>query len=574
MVRRQVVRSPGVAQGRTAYEFGVPLGAFEGRAALPEGVYPFDAAVLAGGRAVWRGSGSVIVVAPGRRQPIYICIVWQLDEGLHVDPEGVFLDDVVPRSVSRAAGGQGSVAGHAAQLAAHKGIRASIALSPLLADQMRRLSKGSTRLRDGRKVQLGPGSPESGDARHALARYRRLLKLARIQPLAAPYAPAPLEELVGRRLGEDLTWQLTEGVAVLGDALGVEDGSTMIRTAPTTATVTALADRGVTNLVVSSAALVGGGRVPDRPLKLAAESRTRVLAYDPALSELLLSSTDPQGRMDELMRALAIRHLRGDGLVVLAPPIDRPQLEPDKLGRVYSTLERSGWIKTATVAQALKLVPPYSRAATLSAGKGRVGADSFWRALDKARNDYRAFETLTEEDNRLRRPLRRMLLVGEMARSRSTALAWQKALRAATAKEFSRVRLTAAPEVVLTSQRGKIALSLANGTDYVVRPTLVLSGQGVGFPDGRRHTLTLRPKETVYVTRVALVGATTRGKAVARLAADGRTLGRVVVAIRSTYIGRLTSVGAIIATLIGLLIYLWRRARRSEGPPAGSPGES
>lgn len=570
LLRRQTVDAPGLTAGASTYDFGVALGASGGGAPLEEGVYPFDAAAFADGRRVWRASGTLIVVDPKRRPPLNVALVWQLDEGLHIGPDGVFEDEVIERAVSRAEGSQGLLAGHAAQLAAHRGVRASVALAPLTASQVQRLSRGAARRAGGRTVAVAADSSSAGDARHALARWRGLFKLARVQALGGPYAPAPLEELARRGLASDIDWQLAEGAAVLEDALGLAPARAIVRPAPTTATASALARRGVTTLVVSAAALSSaGGRTPDRPLRLASDPRARVLAYDPALSERLLSSADPPAALDRLMRDLAVRHLRGDRLVVLAPPVDRPQLEPAGLGRVYESLERAAWVRMVTVEQGVKLVPPYSRPATLPASAPRMGAESFWNAASRSRDDYRAFEDMTAADNRLRRSLKRAFLVGESALARSTALAWQKAMRRSAGEEFAKVRLSASREVVLTGQRGKVAFSLANGTGYVVRPTLALSGEGVAFPDGRRERLDLRPKETVHVVRVALVGATTRGKAVARLTARSRTLGRAVIAVRSTYIGRLSVVAGIILALVGLLLYLWRRGGRADrpGPP-------
>lgn len=555
----QAVEAPSLTSGVTDYEFGVktPLGA--------EGAYRYEVTVSEGGATVARAAGRFAVVDPSKRPPLTVCLVWQVDEGVHVDPQGRFLDGRIADATSRVSGRRGRLAFHAAQLDEHRRIRASIAVSPFTVSQVQRLAGGGVQVTGDATRAIPPTSRASGDARVVLAHWRRLLRLRRAESLAAPYVDAPLEELAARQLADDLEWQLDVGRQVVRQALGSAVVPTVVRASPTTQGAVALADAGVTRIVAGALTGEAAARVPDRPVTISADSRLRVLLVDRALSAAAGGPVTQEDPVDGLIAALALRHLAGRRLVVLAPPYGDGAIDENRLHRLYQALGDSPWLRTATVREAVNAVAPYSRPAVLTAGRAREGSETYWRAQARLREDYLALESMTPTENPVRERIRRALLVAELAGRPRVAARWQRFAAREARLELAKVRVSANPAVTFTGQRGKVALSLTNETGYLADATLMLSGDGVSFPDGRRLALSIRPKETVQTVRVAIIGARTNGRVVARLVTGRRLLGRTTVRVASAYVDRLAVVGLVILALAALLIYLWRKG---EGPRA------
>lgn len=565
----QVVQAPSLAMGVTDYQFGVrtPLGA--------EGAYRYRVTVSERGATLARAGGRFAVIDPTKRPALTVCLVWQVDEGVHIDPEGRFLDTRIADAVSRTPRRRGRLAFHAAQLGEHRRIRASVAMSPFTVSQVQRLARGGAQVGGDATRAIPPTSRASGEARAVLASWRRLLRLRRAESLAAPYVDAPLEELAARRLTDDMGWQLDVGRQVVRQALGSAAVPTVVRATPTTQGVVALADEGVTRIVAGALTTEAAARVPDRPILIKADSRVRVLVVDQALSAAVASPASAEDPIDGLIAALALRHLAGRRLVVLAPSYTDPAIDETRLHRLYQALGDSPWLRTATVREAVDAVAPYSRPATLTAEPTREGSDAYWRAQARGREDYLALESMTPTENPVRERARRTFLVAELAGQPRVASRWQRSAARAARLELAKVRVRANPSVTFTGQRGKVALSLTNETGYLADAVLLLSGDGVSFPDGRRLALSLRPKETVRTVRVAIVGARTNARVVARLVTGRRVLARTTVRVSSAYIDRLALVGAVILALVALLIYLWRRSgserarttsRRTEDP--------
>jgi hypothetical protein len=550
----QVVQAPTLPRGVTDYEFGIrtPLDA--------EGAYRYQVTLSESGATLARAGGRFAVIDPAKRPALTVCLVWQVDEGVHVDPEGRFLDSRVADAVSRASGRRGSLVFHAAQLDEHRRIRASVAMSPFTVSQVQRLARGGTQVSGDATRAIPPASRASGDARAALASWRRLLRLRRAESLAAPYVDAPLEELAARKLTADVQWQLDVGRQVVRQALGSAVLPTIVRAVPTTQGVAALAGEGMTRIVAGALTTGTAARVPDRPILVSADSRVRVLVVDRALSAAVAAPASAEDPIDGLIATLALRHLSGRRLVVLAPSYADPAIDETRLHRLYQALGDSPWLRTATVREAVDAVAPYSRPATLPAEGAREGSEPYWRAQTRVREDYLALESMTPTENPVRERTRRMFLVSELAGQTRVASRWQRSAGRAARLELAKVRVRANPAVTFTGQRGKVALSLTNETGYLADAVLLLSGDGVSFPDGRRLELSIRPKETVRTVRVAIVGARTNGRVVARLVSGRRVLARTTVRVGSAYIDRLALVGAVILALVALLIYLWRRS--------------
>jgi hypothetical protein len=549
----QVVEAPSLAPGVTDYQFGVraPLDA--------EGAYRYQVTLSEGGATLARRGGRFAVIDPSKRPALTVCLVWQVDEGVHTDPEGNFLDGRIAGTVSRASGRRGRLAFHAAQLDEHRRIRASVALSPFTISQVQRLSRGGLEVTRDATRAIPPTSQASGDARAVLASWRRLLRLRRAESLAAPYVDAPIEELAARRLAQDVGWQLDVGRQVIRQALGSAVVPTVVRSVPTTQGAVALADRGITRIVAGALTTQPAARVPDRPIRVLADPRLRMLVIDRALSAAVAGQNSSEDPIDGLVAALALRHIAGRRLVVLAPPYADPAIDETRLHRLYEALGESPWLRTATVREAVDAVAPYGSATALGAGPPGEGSGAYWRAETRVKDDYLALESMTPTENPVRERTRRTFLVSELAGQTRVASRWQRSAGRAARQELAKVRVRANPAVTFTGQRGKVALSLVNDTGYLADATLLLSGDGVSFPDGRRLALSIRPRETVQTMRVAIVGARTNGRVVARLVAGRRVLARTTVRVSSAYIDRLALVGVVILALVALLIYLWRR---------------
>lgn len=570
----QRVRAATLASGRVSYDFAVDL-TTPGRAAAgrAEGLYPFEVTLSSAGAIVWRSGGHLFVVDTSKRAPLVVCLVWRLDEGIHTDPAGDFIDNAMQAAVARAPGSRGPVAYHAGQLLSHPSIRASIALSPATMAQVRHLTGGARRSTAGTTVTIRTSSLPARNARATLARWRRLLNSTRVEALSEPYADAPVEALIAQHHRGDVGWQLDVGTSLLAATVLATPTPAIYRPDATTDTVSALSKLGIRGVVVSAGSLAAAKRAPDRPFRFAADPLPVGFAADTTLSALLTASTTPDKGLDAFFAGLAKRYVRGDSMVVVAIPRELPDIEDAQLGRLYARLEASRWLRTKTLSEALQVLEPSGAPATLATTSATNAAQASFKAIARTRQDYLALRAMADPANSVVRQVLLQFLTGESLAARSTAQQWLGVADATCEQQFARIRVFASPSVTLASETGKIAVSVRNDNPYEARARLVLSGAGVSFPDGDVESLRVLPKDNVYAVKVALVGARIHGRVLAKLAVGPRVLGRAVVTVRSTYIGRLSLVALIIAALGGLLLYLWRRRGANIGERAPTTEE-
>jgi hypothetical protein len=555
----QTVSAPRISAGRITYDFIVDMPSGKGR----EGTYPFSVTMSARGSSVWRGLGRLLVVDARARPPMLLCLVWTFDPGLHMRPDEAFTDGVVAGSIDPSSRPRGRVLAHALQLRSHSRIRESVALAPLLAYQLERLASGSVEVSGETTIDSPAGSKPARDARSALAIWRSLAQSGRAEILSTPFADAPLEVLARRGIPWDIRLQLDTGAGTLAHSLEVTPTPWLVRSATDTRTARALRSAGVHTLVLDAAAVdatVGGH---GGPFLLAADKRLRAVAIDPALSSVLTPGLAEPTQLDDLMAALAERFRDGQRVAVLSAPAG--SVDERLLAGLYADVEETAWIRTAGLSEAFAGLVPAGTVGLRRAPAER-SADPLWHSLISARGDYLAVRSLILPEDPLGPQLLRTLMVAEdVTQPRASAL-WQDALRRRAAPELSAVHISANPSLMLTGQRGKFALSLSNTGSREMTPLLLLSGDGVSFPDGRRVRLDLRPKETVSTIRVALIGARTHGQVVARLVAGDHVLDQAVLSVSASYIDRLALVAGIILALGGLLFYLWRRRAAGEYP--------
>jgi hypothetical protein len=251
--------------------------------------------------------------------------------------------------------------------------------------------------------------------------------------------------------------------------------------------------------------------------------------------------------------------------------------DPGAIAAAVDAAARSGWVDVMTARRAA--TRPTSRTASLAGpgSRSRTAPAGYWKAVAGAHDLASAFIYAAGGDDSDARSVLGQSLVAESATWAGPSGDWSLADRGlafATAASrtaqsvLGKVTLQLVP-FTLSGDSGRVPITVTNGTDKILRVRVTASSPVLTFPKGASQKLSLRPADNLITVPVDL-GQAIEGRLTVTVYASRHKLARSSLNVRASFLDRLVIVAAIVAGLIGLLVFVRRRIRRAQLTGSGS----
>ncbi|MDQ4005699.1 MAG: DUF6049 family protein, partial [Actinomycetota bacterium] len=509
--------------------------------------------------------------------PLKVSVSFVIDEPLRRRPDGVFLDDVVERSV--APGGRLD-----AILSALEAVPVPVTLvvSPLLVEELRGMSDGYRIVRGGTVEEVGAADPRAGAAGAFVERLAVIAHRVGTEVVALPYASPSVPAMVGAGLDDDLTEHIRRGREALGSILGLEPSTTLFRPPASVLTAQTVAplreilgtDGSTENLLLDPETLEAPEGLLLSPPAVARvgseEAGLTAIAADPTVDQRLNAAPD-----DPRLAAMqALGEL--SALYFEQPSLDRGAAV------VFGEDDDPDPVLVQTLLNGLRPLPgvswlrPERATRVLVAEAGPEDPDLVERDLagEDPAGEYDG-EFLVEL-SRGREALAALASVGGsqelvdhigknslLAESRyllprdELAVEYLRTIRGAVRAELSKVHPPSPSTITLTSRGGSVPVTLRSDADYPVRVNLTLSSPRLTFLEGGSRVVTLEQAQQAFVFPVR-AQTTGRFPVEVRVATPtGMPIASSTIVIRSTAYNRVALVLTIGAAVF--LLAWWGR---------------
>jgi len=573
-----IARDVSLKPGPNAFSFKINL-ADHG---MGEGVYPVVVDTLQQKTQLAYAGTQVVVLQPKpENPPLQVTLVFDVNEPARQQLNGA-IDDTLAIECTSSRGRQGWLS-LMSSLDHFPDLHASIALSPLLLDEIQQLSRGAVITNGSTDMKVTEKSPQAVSAATTLRDFRKLGEMPRFQYLSTPYATPDVEKLWQLKWFSDARGQIERGAQVLHDGLG--DISANYFYPPGLA----MDSRVLRNLgtaigpfMVLNGALLDRSREGKKltkpqtltapvEVKGATGKQTIALFTDTRLANIISMvqpSEDAYGVTQSIVSELANLYLENPGkaraITMVWPSNWRPN--QDVFEEVMRFFDSTSWVKTANVGETIfklslankqPLVIP--EVATTAESSAQGGTDQYFARIAQARNSYNTYSSLVFKDNPRLTIDRQWLYVTES----DVWKQWGKQVDGLTladglseniSGELAKVVLPKSPTITVTGAKAKIPVSITNSTGYRVKTTLMLSSNGLSFPGGSSRFIVLEPKENLIDIPVTI---NKKGKVLfrAKLVAGGTVLSTLEMPVQTGAFSTFAIV--IVCVLLGIILGLW-----------------
>ncbi len=585
------VRGPGLPSdggadwpvvGTAEQDLGDLSGSVDLHVALPASTFPREGAyrvtvTVSSGDAkrmaatVWLGRVSDLPA------DIELALVWPLMAGVHRDPTGAFIDEVVQQAVLPDSNSAGSLYALFRLVDQYPSWHMTLAVEPLLLSQVKDLSDGYTKVGvDGAMTQVDKGDVSAQQAVRALDVFRAVAGLESVQVIPTPYASPDLS-LVAQEGWADGFDQIQVGKTEIQSILQLTTVPEAVYLPGLDVTTDALSLLGQASI---DYALVAGGVAADLVEK-PADPRRPVRARDLKNGRLTLVFADEELRAalappwDAGRFAAALASILASGAhgpFVASPAEDYGWPPAGYLSDIGDLLTSAPWISTRTLAEVLAAYPPDSRPILLSRYGGHVGgfvAQAYVEGLRRAQKTALDFEQATDSD---RAPLDRLRVLLMQAESRywfvrgvdpriaNVGLSYVQAASDLVAGEFDKVDVLGDKSVVVMGRQGDVPVAVVNRTGYPLKVHLVVSGEGAEFSKGTTTAVTLQPQENVFSFPARF--SRSSPLLTVRVMAGTTVVDETTIRVRSISVGSVVPWVAGVVLLLTAAFVLLRRLRR------------
>ncbi len=499
---------------------------------LPGG-YLVTAELLSGGGVEASGSAWFGKVA-SRERPLDLAFVLPVALGVHRDPTGAFFDQVLEEAVAgtgaATSGAPDAVAGGDTgadpnetpaevpnDLRAVAGLagrfvdwRFTLAVEPILLTQLRDMADGYVRLdSSGTVEQVGADDARAANAAQVLAAFADTADAETVEMAAGPYAGADLGALAAEGWRDGFE-QIQLGKQELQQTLGLESSPVGAYSPDLDMTTESLAYYGqasVDHVVVDEQLAndltepLAEGSVAAR-VRDADNDRVTLVFTSSRLRSLMAPPWDPgvffAGLAAELVavpRDALVISLGGDFVLPPASYLDT----------IGESLTTAWWIDTHTLASLLREYTPETRPILLT--RHVTGAQGYIEGamLDSLRAAHAAVTDLAAAADPVEGPVEKAHRLLYAAESRwwwhpqtspqvaSIGLSYAEQALATAEAELDKVKLAGVGPTRIVGHEETIILTVDNGAGYPLEAEVLLSGEGVTFPDGGSFTVELEP---------------------------------------------------------------------------------
>jgi hypothetical protein len=572
--------APGAARQLERRRVKLPPGLADGQAGV---VLPLSIQVQATGAAgpvTDRLTTYVVDLPAGTGQPLRAALLVPVREPTHRNPAGDFIDDKLPALLAPG----GSLGAEVTELERPGAPAATMVVDAMLVEEATAMVGGWRLRQGGRQVTVPPGDPRSAQAEQFL---QALKRAARGHPPAAfPYGNADLPALVRAGGGARADGPVAKGRNILANGLGTApdgalawpvdgaiDGALLQALEQTGSDVVVLEPRHLpapeTGVTQNATVDLGGGPEPQR-----------ALVGDAVLSGALSdprSASTPVEWAQRILAETAVTWLERPNSseprgILLAPPQDwRPTRAFFR--SLVRGLGAAPWLRVQPAPTLATEVPQGPadgdrRLATVTAADVAAGLSrTYLNGVERTRAELESFARAVGNDFQPEGggSFDRDLLVAESsdwrpASARRRGRGFVRAVDLGIKGVYRHVTVITTP-VTLTARRGKIPITVANGSADRVTVVLRLTSPKVDLP-GTSEPFVLEPRRRT--TQLLQVGTRATGTFPIRvdvLTPDGeQRIAGGDIRLTSTAFNRVAL--ALTGGAAGVLLLWWRFGRR------------
>ena len=527
------------------------------------------------------GKSSEAAVWVGRVSPlppsVDLALVLPAAVGVHRDPEGNFVDDVVQAAAMPNAASPGSLYAYFDVAQRYPDFHFTLGVEPLLLEQLRSQADGFSTIAAGKKQQVAKGSEAARNATQALTAFKSVSAGDNLQILPGPYAlpDLPMIARAGWRDGLD---QMLLGRQLVQSVLGLPDsprgayapGLEMI-----TDSLSFFSDASVDYTVVASEVARDLVETPtdlSQPVRARDRDNGRLTLYfaDPQLRAALAAPWD----VNMFFAVLAAELAAGKkGPFVAAAADDYTLLPGDFLTALADGLALSPWIHTRTLAEVVTTTPPSSRPIFLSRYTGfsqGFVTQAYADRLVATHAHVADFLNATTSD---RAPTDRLRLLMYSAEARywlvrgpdpaiaNLGLSYLDAADSIVKGEFAKINVAGNKSVLVMGEEGEVPVAIVNQTGYSLNVDLELQGVGLTVLSDTHKAVTLGQQENILSFPVRITGA--NGTLVVKVLAGATAVDQQTIAVRALSVRSvlpwIVGVLALLGLVVGFVVWMRRR---------------
>jgi Family of unknown function (DUF6049) len=515
-------------------------------------------------------------------------------------PDGTFApgsDGAFPLEEALAENGWLTVAAAALGRGVEGGMRAALAPTPRLLEEVADLSDGYARTSTEGVEEVPDDSPVARRADAVLGTLRAAVSSGSLQPVKIPYSAPDLPSITA--ITDGVTGQLAAGSAALVEVFGEATGGRAWAYAPSgrldAEALEQISGAGVERTFFAPNSLEespnpdeAGCPVRTFSFTCAVEVSTELggslsgFMFDPFLQEHLGEVQRPTSAAPALQRffaetAMIREELPGTPDRVIAAAIPATSRTSARITRsLIIGLARAPWLETMTPGQGL------NRSAT-EVTKQIVEAvpvldesppDAYLTETQAAGETVAQFGSLQPPANLIRRLGRNVLVAQSRALWSDPALGLEYARASVNEveREFAKIGIVAPDEITLTSKRGEFQFILVNDTGYDVSVDVAMTSDKLDLPDP--GAIDVAPGQRRVTVRVTTESSGIFPLTVQLLTPDGFEISEAKpITVRSTEFNEI-ALGVIFGALAFVVIFYVvrgiRRRRNRREPRAGT----
>lgn len=488
------------------------------------GVYPVSAETLRSENVEATALTQLIVMSgldPEKQMPLKVATMFDVSDRAYRNPEGLFTNTDLAKECTSDGKDSGWIASLNDVLAGEENFRATVAVSPLLLEEMEDMADGFT-VKKGEKVkEYKVESKQAAEASDAVTDMGALAVNPRFQFCALPYAYPDLEVLSAMGWTKDATSQIKKGrdtcKRVLKTALKTEtfippllkmnskvagelngDIGEFILLSPQLLNRSKKGQKLAEGLTLSNPVEIDTGKSEPGATAIFTDLRMENLLVK--LSSCKDAQLVAQVILAELTNLYLERPAKLRVCAIYWPNWWRPSKEV--LDEVIKAISTVPWLQAATLNDCFFSVPPLEEVSLEIPGltPEEEGNSSQVR---KARNAVQGYSEITFRDNPIMPILQRNLYISESAVWKEfdieeEGLEYPAYIKSTIDGELAKIAIPETGTITLTSGRGDIPVSIINGTGYRVKTVLKFESNGLAFPEGKSLKATLEPKENLF----------------------------------------------------------------------------
>jgi hypothetical protein len=534
---------------------------------VSQGVYPVEISLYQQGELVQELETNLVVVNQ-LTPPLHLALVLSVEEGIHHNAAGVFVDEDIPHASLADPRSPGLYFDLGMLVKEHTQTAFNIHLSSTLLDQLDRLSKGYVYDDGKEKMEVLSTSEEALGVQKTITLFQKLDQ-GRVDWLFSPYGDLPFPALLKRGWQEDLETGILKGREITKKVLQpIFDPPGLYPPQLQLSEEAFSLIKGKARYVVVDQNLIqvsGEGRSKSY-IPPFSNQDVVVFPVNSRLSKAMKRKSEPYLLSQKIIGELAQVYLKesGEKVVTLRLPEERPAL----IEAFLTLVSKTPWINMEQLSDLTHLAEADFQYELVSPSISDE-KKAFFSWVGKYRElVYLFFETALG-DNPQRGELNELLLqaesfgVNKPTQNRELAQTFFSEIESTIKANWEKFSISR-EKITLTSQSGKVPFSIINGTSqpYKVKLSFASLSPKLSLKEAERLVV-LNPKENTFFIPVMTDEPGDYKIKVSLLTPESeKTIKETEVEVRSTYFTRLFSLFALVLVILPVLLIIRVRKKR------------